>query len=98
MAAAIQAAHSVHRVYGPWKQAHFLGKHAGGEVLSRGGLQLGQVAGKAQTHLLWDSWQKPYVDREPAVWFHEVFRTDGSAYKQDEVNFIRNITGRKTAQ
>ncbi len=58
----------------------------------------GLVAGKAQTHLPWDSWQKPYVDREPAVWFHEVFRTDGSAYKQDEVDFIRNITARKTGQ
>ena len=58
----------------------------------------GLVAGKAQTHLPWDSWQKPYVDREPAIWFHEVFRTDGSAYKQDEVDFIRNITARKTGQ
>ncbi len=57
----------------------------------------GLVAGKAQTHLPWDSWQKPYVDREPAVWFHEVFRTDGTPYKQEEVDFIREITGRKAA-
>ena len=31
-------------------------------------------SGKAQTHLPWDSWERPYVDREPAIWFHEVFR------------------------
>ncbi|HEX4951088.1 MAG TPA: cellulase family glycosylhydrolase [Blastocatellia bacterium] len=52
----------------------------------------GLVAGKAQTHLPWDSWQKPYVDREPTVWFHEVFRTDGTPYSQEEVDFIKSMT------
>jgi len=52
----------------------------------------GLVAGKTQTFLPWDSWQKPYTDREPAIWFHEVFRTDGSAYKPEEVELIRKIT------
>ena len=51
----------------------------------------GLVAGKTQTYLPWDSWKHPYTDREPAVWFHEIFRTDGSPYKEDEVHFIRNI-------
>ena len=37
----------------------------------------GLVAGKTQTYLPWDSWKNPYTDREPAIWFHEVFRTDG---------------------
>ena len=27
----------------------------------------GLVMGKTQTHLPWDSWKKPYVDREPEV-------------------------------
>jgi len=54
----------------------------------------GLVEGKAQTHLPWDSWQKPYVGREPAVWFHEVFRKDGAPYKPEETTFIRNITAR----
>ncbi len=52
----------------------------------------GLVAGKSQTYLPWDSWQKPYVNREPAVWFHEVFRTDGTPYRDEEVKFIRAIT------
>ena len=52
----------------------------------------GFVAGKTQTYLPWDSWQKPYVDREPAVWFHEIFKQDGTPYKQDEVNLIRSLT------
>jgi hypothetical protein len=54
----------------------------------------GLVAGKTQTHLPWDSWQQPYVGREPAVWFHEVFRTDGTPYKADEVALIRRLTGK----
>ena len=54
----------------------------------------GLVAGKTQTFLPWDSWKTPYTDREPSIWFHEVFRTDGKAYKPDEVQFIREITGK----
>ena len=53
----------------------------------------GFVAGKTQTYLPWDSWQKPYVDREPAIWFHEIFKQDGTPYKQDEVDLIRSLTG-----
>jgi hypothetical protein len=53
----------------------------------------GFVAGKTQTYLPWDSWQKPYVDREPPVWFHEIFKQDGTPYKQDEVDLIRKLTG-----
>jgi hypothetical protein len=53
----------------------------------------GFVAGKTQTYLPWDSWQKPYVDREPTVWFHEIFRQDGTPYKQEEVDLIRKLTG-----
>jgi hypothetical protein len=53
----------------------------------------GFVAGKTQTYLPWDSWQKPYVDREPAIWFHEIFRQDGTPYKQEEVDLIRSLTG-----
>jgi hypothetical protein len=52
----------------------------------------GFVAGKSQTYLPWDSWQIPYVDRQPPVWFHDIFRTNGAAYKPEETSFIRNIT------
>ena len=55
----------------------------------------GFVAGKTQTHLPWDSWQKPYVGgREPSVWFHEIYKQDGTPYRQDEVDLIRSLTGR----
>ena len=51
----------------------------------------GLVAGKTQTYLPWDSWKNPYTNREPAAWFHEIFRTDGQPYSQDEADFIRTI-------
>lgn len=56
----------------------------------------GLVAGKTQTYLPWDSWQRPYVLVQPAVWFHEVFRQDGSPYRQREVDLIRELTHRGT--
>jgi len=55
----------------------------------------GLVAGKTQTYLPWDSWQKPYTDREPAVWFHEIFQKDGTPYRQEEADFIRQTIGYK---
>ena len=54
----------------------------------------GFVVGKTQTHLPWDSWKKPYIDREPPVWFHEVFRADGTPYRTEEVELIRKLTAR----
>jgi len=53
----------------------------------------GLVAGKTQTYLPWDSWQHPYVTSQPIIWFHEVFRNDGTPYMQEEVEFIRRMTG-----
>jgi hypothetical protein len=64
-----------------------------------GAINWGLVAGKTQTYLPWDSWQNPYTDREPSVWFHEIFRTDGTPYSAGETAFIKQITGRgETAQ
>jgi hypothetical protein len=54
----------------------------------------GFVDGKTQTRLPWDSWQKPYTDREPPVWFHDIFHTDGIPYKQDETVFITQMTSK----
>jgi hypothetical protein len=56
----------------------------------------GLVAGKTQTYLPWDSWQKPYTDRQPKQWFHEIFRTDGTPFRQEEVAFVRQITASAT--
>lgn len=55
----------------------------------------GLVAGKTQTYLPWDSWTHPYTDRQPAVWFHEIFRTDGAPYWPEETEFIRRVTSAK---
>jgi hypothetical protein len=54
-------------------------------------LNWGLVAGKTQTWLPWDSWKKPYTDHQPDQWFHEIFRTDGRPYSQEEVDFIHKI-------
>ena len=56
----------------------------------------GLVAGLTQTYLPWDSWQRPYVLIQPTVWFHEVFRHDGTPYREHEVALIRQLTGRGT--
>jgi hypothetical protein len=58
----------------------------------------GLVAGKTQTYLPWDSWEHPYTDREPVIWFHEVFRTDGTPYRADEVELIKQLTGSARAE
>jgi hypothetical protein len=52
----------------------------------------GFVAGKTNTIYPWDSWEKPYA-AEPPVWFHDIFRPDGSAFDAGEVQYIRGITG-----
>jgi hypothetical protein len=54
----------------------------------------GLVAGKTQTWLPWDSWERPYVLQQPMVWFHEVFRQDGTPYREHEVDLMRRLTGR----
>lgn len=59
-----------------------------------GAINWGLVAGKTQTYLPWDSWQKPYTDRQPKVWFHEIFRTDGTPYRAEEVSLIKRLTER----
>ena len=58
-----------------------------------GAYNWGFVAGKSQTIYPWDSWQKPYAS-EPPVWFHDIFRPDGTPYIASEVEFIRKVTGK----
>lgn len=61
-----------------------------------GMINWGFVAGKTQTYLPWDSWQKPYVNgREPAVWFHEVYKTDGTPIDPAETAAIKQATSGK---
>lgn len=59
-----------------------------------GAINWGLVTGKTQTYLPWDSWQRPYVDMQPTIWFHDVFRKDDTPYRQHEVDLMRQLTGR----
>jgi hypothetical protein len=76
----------------------FIGSLPVGKAHNVGMINWGLVQGKTQTHLPWDSWQRPYTDREPSIWFHEVFRTDGTPYIQEEVDFIKRMTGKVKAR
>ena len=60
-----------------------------------GAINWGLVAGKSQTWIPWDSWQRPYVNEQPAVWQHDVFHADGTPYRQREVEMIRKLTASK---
>jgi hypothetical protein len=57
-----------------------------------GAINWGFVAGKTQTYLPWESWEHPYINSQPPVWFHEVLRPDGTPYRQAEVDLIRQLT------
>jgi hypothetical protein len=57
----------------------------------------GLVAGKTQTYFPWDSWERPYVQSPPPVWFHEVFYGDGRPYREQEAKIIRELTGTPAA-
>src|SRR6201996_2850075 len=59
-----------------------------------GAINWGLVAGKTQTYLPWDSWERPYVLLQPTIWFHEVFKQDDTPYRQHEVDLIRQLSGR----
>jgi len=57
-----------------------------------GALNWGLVKGKTNTIFAWDA---PMPDKdEPPVWFHDVFRPDGSPYSAKEVEFLKSITAR----
>jgi hypothetical protein len=61
-----------------------------GKKLNIAMINWGFVDGKTQTRFPWDSWKKPYTFDEPTVWFHEIFHSDGTPYRQAEVNMIRD--------
>jgi hypothetical protein len=55
-----------------------------------GALNWGLVKGKTNTIFAWDA---PMPDRdEPPVWFHDLFRPDGTPFKASEVELLRGIT------
>ena len=58
-----------------------------------GAYNWGFVAGKTQTIYPWDSWDRQYT-AEPPLWFHDIFRADGTPYVKEEVEYIKRITGK----
>jgi hypothetical protein len=62
-----------------------------GKRMNIGMFNWGFVDGKSQTRFPWDSWEKPYTKAEPTIWFHEVFRNDGTPYRKAETDLIRRL-------
>jgi len=57
-----------------------------------GAINWGLVSGKTNTIYAWDT---PMPNgEEPKVWFHDIFRKDGTPYSEDEINFIKSLTGK----
>jgi hypothetical protein len=55
-----------------------------------GAINWGLVSGKTNTIFAWST---PLPDvEEPPVWFHDIFRKDGSPYSQEEVEAIKALT------
>ncbi|PYQ54582.1 MAG: 1,4-beta-xylanase [Acidobacteria bacterium] len=55
-----------------------------------GAINWGLVKGKTNTIFAWNA---PMPDKdEPPVWFHDVFRPDGTPFRAAEAEFIRAIT------
>lgn len=56
-----------------------------------GAFNWGLVSGKSQTIFPWDSWQIKYT-AEPELWFHDIFRPDGTAYNNEETTLLKTLT------
>lgn len=57
-----------------------------------GAINWGLVAGKSNTIYAWNN---PIPDgSEPPVWFHDVFRKDGTPYKPEETQLIKSLAGK----
>jgi hypothetical protein len=58
-----------------------------------GAINWGFVSGKTNTIYAWDT---PIKDgSEPTEWFHDIFRKDGTPYKNDEVMLITKLNSEK---
>ncbi|MDR1682507.1 MAG: cellulase family glycosylhydrolase [Candidatus Symbiothrix sp.] len=57
-----------------------------------GAISWGLTNGKCNFHVHWTS---KAGDPEPTVWFHDIFRKDGSVFSQEEIDCIKKLTGKK---
>lgn len=59
-----------------------------------GAINWGFVAGKTNTIFAWD---EPKPDqKEPQLWFHDIFRQDKTPFDQKEVDLIKKMTGKNS--
>ena len=58
-----------------------------------GAFTWGLVAGKTQTFLPWDSWERPYLE-PPAEWFHDLLHADGRPYRDGDAVVMKRLTAR----
>lgn len=57
-----------------------------------GAINWGLVSGKTNTIYQWDT-PMPSGE-EPVEWFHDIFRKNGTPYRQDEVNLIKKLNSK----
>ncbi len=57
-----------------------------------GAINWGLVSGKTNTIFPWGSKEGT---PEPKIWFHDIFRKDGTPFSQKEVDLIKSLTGVK---
>ncbi|GAF98045.1 unnamed protein product, partial [marine sediment metagenome] len=57
-----------------------------------GAINWGLVSGKTQTIYPWWSWFDDEPKPEPKIWFHDILRSDGTAFDETEARFLRHIT------
>jgi hypothetical protein len=58
-----------------------------------GAINWGFVSGKTNTIFAWDT---PVADgKEPELWFHDIYRQDGTPFSDNEVQVIRKLTGKQ---
>jgi hypothetical protein len=56
-----------------------------------GAINWGFVSGKTNTIYAWST---PMPSgNEPDLWFHDIFRKDGTPFSKEEVTFIKKISG-----
>ena len=58
-----------------------------------GAINWGLVSGKTQTIYPWWSWFDDEPGPEPELWFHDIFRSDGTPFASEEVAFMRQLLG-----
>ena len=57
-----------------------------------GMINWGFVQGDIQTHLPWDSWERPYTLQQPPIWFHDLLKPDGTPYREREAELFRQVS------